>query len=327
MGFGNGFDNGADVRNRIASDHPSFKGKTIFDSSQVIRLWAQQSATQPGARNAKATCWFSGPVLYSYHTEIGRFVTTPSGERVVLLSSRKYSVTTSGQQNDARHAVRGRTVYMVDDVDDIGASLLAHRRDLDNELSIVANKKRRPNTRLTAIGHAENIRAKAARLAAAFGYDLDTWPELAEGWASDFDGFAAKVVAANLAKAEARAKAVAEAAAKVAAEWPEKRAEFLAEASRGYWGHWYSFPCLLAISGDNIVTSWGAKFPIAHAVRALRLVCAVRKAGREWTRKNVGPRLGHFHVDGISADGTVIADCHTVEWAAIEHAARKLGLA
>lgn len=323
MGFGMGYDNGSAIGEKFKRRH-DFKGKTVFPGDQAIHVWAHQ--LQPCGRNAKATVWFEGPSLYSYSTEIARFTTDRNGVAVVLISSQTYSVTTSGQQSAARHAVRHLEAIHVEHVDDLPRSVRALEQDARDKLEEAANTRKRANTRLGALGRARFNYSLANTLIERFGL---TEPFLV--WNPAWDAGLEELAATHKrAVAEAAAKKAAEEAAYMAglqARWEEGRAEFLATGVRGGFSFpWHRFPCLLAVVGEDIRTSWGAEFPAVHGVRALRLICACRKSGRGWERDGIGPRLGHFQIDEITADGAVRAGCHTVAWEAIEHAARKLGI-
>lgn len=151
---------------------------------------------------------------------------------------------------------------------------------------------------------------------------------------ADFDRFARdmkttaqlEAEAAEAAERDARWKAerkAAEAArtkelAEVIAEW---RAGALPSISR-----LRSAPCMLRVKGNEIETSWGARFPAEHARKAWRAISAVYHAGVTWQTNGHKIPLGHFQVDRIESDGTLHAGCHTLSRAEIEHCAALLGL-
>jgi hypothetical protein len=67
--------------------------RTVFSNHEVPKLWASQS--QSSARNANKTYWFEGPRIYSYAECIGHLLESVHGERVALITSGTWSVTTS----------------------------------------------------------------------------------------------------------------------------------------------------------------------------------------------------------------------------------------
>jgi hypothetical protein len=89
-----------------------------------------------------------------------------------------------------------------------------------------------------------------------------------------------------------------------------------------------SWPCMLRIDGDAIVTSWGASFPSEHARRAWPVIKRVFESGKAWHTNGHKIPLGHFKVDSIVPDngGTLRAGCHTLARAEIELCAAALGL-
>jgi hypothetical protein len=81
-------------------------------------------------------------------------------------------------------------------------------------------------------------------------------------------------------------------------------------------GH-YIPETLLRVKGDEVETSRGAIFPVAHARRGLALVKATMARGEEWKANGHTCKLGYYQIDRISADGTVYAGCHVVPFASI----------
>lgn len=86
-----------------------------------------------------------------------------------------------------------------------------------------------------------------------------------------------------------------------------------------------SWPCMLRIDGDEVVTSWGASFPVEHAKRAWPAIKRVFESGKDWRTNGHKIPLGHFKVDSISG-GTLRAGCHTLTRAEVERCAATLGL-
>lgn len=72
-------------------------------------------------------------------------------------------------------------------------------------------------------------------------------------------------------------------------------------------------PCMLRLDGDDVETSWGARFPIEHARKAWPMIQRVYSAKLDWKRNGQQIRLGHFQIDAIATDGTVSAGCHTIK--------------
>lgn len=85
---------------------------------------------------------------------------------------------------------------------------------------------------------------------------------------------------------------------------------------------------LLRIAGDEIVTSLGARVPIAAAPIVWLLVeRALRNGGYTPDRSGLSRvRIGDYPLDRIDADGTLHAGCHTIKYAELERLARALDL-
>lgn len=92
--------------------------------------------------------------------------------------------------------------------------------------------------------------------------------------------------------------------------------------------HRYAGGARLRISGDEVETSQGARFPVKHAIRVFPLLLQAKTASiKIISPVQYGlPKLGHFVIDSVTEDGTVKAGCHIVQWPEIELLARELGL-
>jgi hypothetical protein len=117
-------------------------------------------------------------------------------------------------------------------------------------------------------------------------------------------------------------------AAKQAEETKKRNAERLAKlqesitAWRNSEGNqtFYDIPAMLRITGNEVETSLGVKVPISHAKRALILVRAVVSRGEDWQTNGHTCHIGHYKLDRIKSDGTLIAGCHVIsrqEWEGI----------
>jgi hypothetical protein len=126
-------------------------------------------------------------------------------------------------------------------------------------------------------------------------------------------------------QAKAAAKK-AEAARKEAEERKQKALSLAEEWLRGGAHHYLLnvIPTMLRIKDHEVETSQGARFTIIHAKRGLKLVRAVMAKGEDWAVNGQSCRLGHYHIQSISKDGTVRAGCHVVTWEQIERIAQEI---
>jgi hypothetical protein len=83
----------------------------------------------------------------------------------------------------------------------------------------------------------------------------------------------------------------------------------------------YDILPMLRIAGNEVETSLGARFPIAHAKSGLAFVRKVRESGEAYVRNGHTIHLGPYSIDRIEPNGTVKAGCHVVCWEEIERIA------
>jgi hypothetical protein len=79
--------------------------KHVFDTWEIPHLWAHK--VQADARNAQGNLYFENETIYSYgtHFPIAHHVENKRGKSAVLLTTRSYSVTTSGHVSAVRCAI------------------------------------------------------------------------------------------------------------------------------------------------------------------------------------------------------------------------------
>jgi len=76
----------------------------VFANRMVAHVWAQQDQT--AGRSGNGNFHFEGRTLYSYREPIARFCDAADGRAVVLITSAKFSVTTSAHCSAAQSALR-----------------------------------------------------------------------------------------------------------------------------------------------------------------------------------------------------------------------------
>lgn len=81
------------------------------------------------------------------------------------------------------------------------------------------------------------------------------------------------------------------------------------------------------ITGGTLRTSQGAEVPLTHAIRAFRFLKLCRESGKAWRANGRTVRVGHFQIQEVRADGSLIAGCHFIAWGEVERLARALGVA
>lgn len=69
-------------------------------------------------------------------------------------------------------------------------------------------------------------------------------------------------------------------------------------------------PTMARIVGDTVETSRGARVPLAHAARLVRIAERVAARGGNTWGANDGPMVGHYRVSSIGADFSAVIGCH-----------------
>lgn len=295
--------------------------KIVVDSRMVAHLWANQS--QATARNAGNTFHFHHDIIYSYgiHFPIARHI-THQGKHAILMTTRKYSVTTSGHQSDVRQAIKaGTLIFYVENVMLEPREMLKWYRAEMQAYQDKAGQAKMPHK----AGHrqeAMRVADKANKYAEFFG--LKT--RLTTGAPSIDELNAQREFRVKQAERQAKAETTREAnrikrIEQAKKDHDERMVKWL-NGENVHTGCYYGDKTRLRINGDTIQTSRGAEVPVAHAIKALPFI----RSGKEWHRNGQEIRVGQFHFDSIDAAGNVKAGCHTIDRDEIERIAAILGL-
>lgn len=309
--------------------------KTVFDNRQCAHVWAQQS--QERGRSNNGNVFFEGKTIYSYgyHFPMASFIDL----NTVLINSDSYSISTGKQQQYVRNAVGHKDLifvstavlraFLYDGTFNDQAqheAISACRYKVETQIEKATAKKA---ARYKAV-NIENARYevnKCEELFIHFGIAVpSSLYKLIERVKSDnFDAIIqAETERRKKEKAEKqeRARIIEQRIREdIETNWinglPLQSGLSLHQCSKIY----------MRINGDEIETTRGARFPVAHGKKAFKIIydCVLNK--RNWQRNGKTIHLGHFQIDSIDGDnGTVTAGCHTVEFDVISNMARKLGL-
>ena len=295
----------------------------VYPNHEIPHLWAHQS--QDEARNSTGSLYFEGPTIYSYgsHFPIARHVTNVRGEKAVLFTTVNHSVTTSGHCSAVAHAIPPNVpVFHV-----------PHLRSGWDELPVHADNVKSYVPRISELlGKAKRARVNRdwlEREALALREQLRTYVTFFDLIAVALpESDELNALEAWIREHEAEERQRREEAARIAEQ--VRRSEQAEQIQRFLAGdpHASYIPGvspMLRVVGDQVETSLGARFPIAHAIHGLAFVREVRASGREYIRNGHAIHLGNYVVDRIEPDGTVHAGCHVVRWEEIERIAPQLG--
>ena len=296
--------------------------KTVFLTSEVFHLWAHQ--TQEHATNSARNVYFNGPIIYSYgsHYPMARIVTDRGAVPFVLVSSRGYSPTTSGHTGAALAAVSHLRYMRVPRVEvDSGAAENIAYLIAETETALVKSARARVSwSRDSHLRQASELADNARFLADAYGIAADIPVVNAEAAAAARINLAVREKEMKKAETAEKKKARAEYLEKLAAQLGIAVAEI--PESRHYLR-------LNPADPAETETTGGARVPTEHVRKAWPLIARLYAAGMtEPVYLNNGHAipLGHYRIDRIDCDGTLVAGCHQFSRAEVERFARVLAL-
>jgi len=302
----------------------------VHPSSEIPHLWIHQS--QDSAKNSSGNLYFHGTTIYSYgsHFPIADIVTR-KGERAVMFTTRTYSVTTSKHLSHVHGAIpAGIQVFNVPEIfahnyaakDKHKANLESYRRRI-NEFALKSVRARTAFNKEWNHKEALALAAEANLYAKFFGlrFKPPTVPAL--------DGNLVRKLKAEDDKRRAAANKAEKERERLREEGRQRQRQEFIERFRnggqfyGYGGN-YDVPTMLRLEGEEVVTSRGARVPVAHAKRTLVFVREVMQSGEEWKSNGHTFHIGPYSLDKVEANGTVYAGCHVIPWEEIERLAPEL---
>lgn len=285
-----------------------------MNNGQVAHAWVAQSRESGKGSNF----YFNGATIYSYggHFPIATFTdrTTADGARIVLFTTRSYSVTTSKHIGYARNALHGLDVCVIE------CRYPENVGNPDNLTDMVERYKaallKAARARSYAELHlrdAETIRDHARTYAAAFGFSVPEFPELDAATLATVRERANKEAAKRKAEAKERERLRALDYAEKVAEW-RNGADANALALWQYSGE--ATALRLSRDGKRVETSRGASVTIRTALALYRAIAGVRGETDETRIATVKsfPDVDGFQLRSIGADGSAVIGCHTLEW-------------
>ena len=300
--------------------------RNVVKGSEVAHLWAAQA--QPSARNSTRNYYFEGATLYSYgpHFPVGKHIQGTRNRRAVLINSRSYSNTTSGHVSDARRAVSHLTTFHVpltgNSSSDTPAGFLSYFKGAIASALELASRAR--GRKVEHFNTARHLADEHNRLAEFYGIRKRV------SLPASLDDAIAAANAERAAADRRNAKAIAERDARRAAELERARAAVLAAVDDWRAGRVGIIPMahllpadILRVSADGqtVESSRGATVPVAHAMRAYRILRRLRDRGAvEWHSNGQSIPVGHYRVAQMAAD-RVIVGCHSFNWSEVQELA------
>lgn len=316
--------------------------RTVFTNDMCAHVFVQQ--TQDYGRSGSTS--FRGPVFYSYHTAVARIVKFPRKCSVLLVTDRKYSVTTSGHLSNLRSAWFGHGMaFQVPDIEEKPD----HKRNLKHLCTVATEWAARMKRMRRHVGewafdwlrertNDAHAYARVFRLKCRLDFEA-----MRADIVADIERRRAKRETPAYLRAQARKEAQRlererlERAARIERERVMRfeGARALEAWKRGT-GSAHMLPYIvrtdengcahLRMSGDIVQTSLGAEVPVEDARRLFHVVTAYTDAERTYERVTGGPAytVGHFTLISIGHDYVQIG-CHKFSVADIRTFAASLG--
>lgn len=296
---------------------------------------------------------------YGYHFPIATMYERKDGVKFVLFTTQSYSSSTGGHKNAVWYSVNHMKRFLVNSPRD------PHHAKDDFKNRIVAETDAAKNPKAKRIqahmDRAKELVREGNELAQMFGF---RWKLKEPKFTPELEAHAAELETKYEAQQKARAEkqAIREAERRRInqlsieqriAEWrldpkiplPWGYEERFTDEDRALYAKreqdkidaWRSGSAgvdavfrapevYLRVKDDNIETSKGARFPIEHGIKAWPVVKRCHDRNEGWETNGHSVNLGHYHIDKIQADGTVIAGCHRVGFGEVERIAKELGL-
>jgi len=289
---------------------PGKRVKHVHPDGMVAHLWAHKS--QDSARNAQNNIYFQGDTIYSYgnHFPVAKHVTR-KGKSAILLTTRDYSATTRGHKWTVEGACSHLPVFHVDNIEsrEPRKQFEEYRaRYLELARKYVKSRQNKP----WVLQELQKVVKEANAFSAFYGLRVRlTLPAESDMVAE------CKAVEKKEREAKKRAEAKRE---REAAEHIEKWVSGESDSCP------YVGAIRLRIRGDELQTSHGARVPLAHAVKAFRIIKGLRDKGQAYERNGHTIHLGPFPLNAVDAQGNVTAGCHTVAWEEIARVATLAGV-
>jgi hypothetical protein len=310
--------------------------RSVFNNDEVFHRWAAQD--QNRGRNRTDSVHYVGQTLFSYSTPIAHIAIGANGAPVVIHNTTTYSVTTTGHQHSARHAVRHiRSVYIEGGARGSWGAL----PDTPEQLRIAFDRQLESAQHATATARKGRSRAKR----------LESWRGLVQrandaaeimGFApfdappadADSDALLARIREEEKAREAQRAEQQRRQTELDRADYQTRLAAWLAgeDVRVTRWNQWGGYSESdpvgdhMRIKGSRIETTRGVVVPVEDVQRIAPVVLRVIRAGRTYQANGERIAVGVYTLDSIDGAGTVRVGCHTFQRSEIERVAGLLNI-
>lgn len=306
------------------------------NNDQLAHIWAQQTKSE--GKNGNGSFHFSGRSLYSYRTEIARFI-----EGRVVYTRHKYSVTTEGKHKNKIHgAIRHRESYSVE-------SEMRHIPDTWEEVTPIIFLDMLERLKIdieTLLRSRSNIEWKISQLKESlsearnfkdryftdrfffpeYGILIEDLKTLSTTSEESFLEVLQARFGGQLKEKIQKEKEANKAKKKQIEERNAKEKEFHTDILMRWRGNLQNsndvtrrYPVMLRYntSLNLIETSHGAEIPVSDAIKFWQAI--------KHNLNVIGQRLGEFTINDLTRDLLVVG-CHKIPLSEVETIAETLGL-
>jgi hypothetical protein len=297
--------------------------KTVFQTSELVHIWAAQK--QEEGKNSGRSVFFNGPKIYSYgyHFCMGNII-KPG---IVLITTRKHSVTTSSHVSSAFSAVNHMEIIEVPypENESLEKNLSYWISDIKDLIAIIENPRKKQDTKDRAKGELSRLVEIVNRFLEVTEQSISKKLPFESGEKTRKEFLLYFDVAKNLQalpdlkkKLEAKEKADEQLRLKrIADTIKEAKAKLLQWRKGGkvYAMSGNGLPVYLRVEDDEITTSAGARV----SIKAGKVLFNMIQSGRDVK--------GHS-IDGytvISVNGVLKIGCHEIDMKEVKRFAKTQG--
>lgn len=338
-------------------DTPPKRQKQVFDTDEIAHLWAHKAQDSARNAQGNFYFSGDTIYSYGSHFPIARHTVSAhgkhKGQSAVLCTTKTYSNTTAKHirnvwssirswDGNAWNALEGLRIFDVENPRDYTNSQMeSWRTRIKAQAETVVQPRIRKSTVAARFQSLESLVKQANEFAEFFGERARfKMPESIDALQATLgeeirraDAKAARDAAKRDKENRARAQRLRDESADIIAAWqagdertaagelayiPRQIGEAYLRITTSNPQDYLTESQRVAEQVTKVETSLGARVPIAHAVRAMRLIRKLRTAGQTYKRNGHSIHLGHYVLDSVDALGTIKAGCHTIMAAEFE---------
>jgi len=311
----------------------------VFPTHEIAHIWANAHELQGQARNPQDNFYFIGASIYSYggHFEIARHY-----KGMILFTVNTYGSTTGNHIRDVSWAIRHldhlsvRVFPQPTYSDRLGKYTdREHRTNIEYYVSRIVHYAEKHSRARKYSYESETLSWQATLQRYVKAFRCKRLLKASQRRLHDAEGMeplsaltdSVRLAQRNLVRLKARKEKEATEALK---QQQINALNQWAEGGRisygyGYYSTWSSLPVRLRIKNDTIETSHGATVPLEACPQVLVYCQRCRAANVGWIANGEAVRIGHYQIDRIEADGSIVAGCHRIAWDELERIAIQLG--